>query len=558
MVAGWRSCVFAGLVAAMPFAAAAQIPSSEQPGRQQQRFIEELAPKAKAAGPIISLPSTGIPPGAASIALVVDDIRITGATVYSATDLRPLYVGLIGHRVTLAAIYNLAQQITAKYGKDGYVLSRAIVPPQNLDPKGAVVTIRVIEGYVDKVEWPLSLQRYRDFFSDYAAKITADRPANIKTITRYLLLAGDLPGIRVSSTFKASADNSGASTLIVQATEKPIDVDARIDNRGTEARGPWEFLTSATFNNLFGRHEAFTASYAGALETNELQYAALNYHQVLNSEGLTAFADGSYSWGKPGTAPLIALDFASQSLAVDTGLSFPVIRSREKNLTLSGLVFLSNDEGDILAAPNSDDRLRGVRFKADFDSADSANGTNQGSVIFSQGIDGLGSTENGNPLASRANGRVDFTTIEGTISRVQSLTHGFSVRGALQGQYAFTPLVASEECSYGGKDFGRAFDPSEITGDSCWSASGEFRVDLPVAPNPFFTTGQLFTFIDYGSIHRIAPSAGTPTNQDGSSAGFGLRLARKDNFNADISAAKPLSGRVDDGWRYFLTASAHY
>ena len=57
-------------------------------------------------------------------------------------------------------VYSLAQKITAKYGNDGYVLSRAIVPPQNLDPSGAIVTIEVIEGYVDKVEWPPSVARY--------------------------------------------------------------------------------------------------------------------------------------------------------------------------------------------------------------------------------------------------------------------------------------------------------------------------------------------------------------------------------------------------------------
>jgi hemolysin activation/secretion protein len=556
----WLRCVTGIAFAALCLSeasAASPIPPSEQPGTEQQRFIEELAPKATAAGPTISLPSTGIPAGAASIMLVVKAVHIVGGTVYPA-ELDALPAGLIGHKITLAAVYNLAQQITAEYGKDGYVLSRAIVPPQDLDPKGAVVTIRVIEGYVDKVEWPASLGRYRDFFSDYAAKITGERPANIKTITRYLLLAGDLPGIAVTSSFRASADNSGASTLVVQATEKPLDAAARIDDRGTAARGPWEFLTSATVNNLFGQHEALTVTYAGAVQTNELQYAALNYRQVLNSEGLTGFVDGSYSWGNPGTATLIALDFASRSLDVDAGLSLPLIRSREENLTLSGLFFLENDEGDILAAPDSDDRLRGLRFKANFDSVDRFNGTNQAIVTFSQGIDGLGSTENGNPLASRANGRVDFTKIEGTVSRVQPLVAGFSVRGALEAQYAFTPLLASEECSYGGGDFGRAFDPSALVGDTCWAASGELRFDLPIAPNPLVTLAQLYAFIDYGSLHNIAPSSGTPMDQEGSSAGVGLRLAENNTFKADLSAAKPLSGAPDDDWRYFLTASAHY
>ena len=35
----------------------------------------------------------------------------------------------------------IAQRLTAKYGNDGYVLTRAVVPPQELSPDGAVVRI---------------------------------------------------------------------------------------------------------------------------------------------------------------------------------------------------------------------------------------------------------------------------------------------------------------------------------------------------------------------------------------------------------------------------------
>ena len=77
------------------------------------------------------------------------------------------------------------------------MLSRAIVPVQELDPNGAVVKIQVVEGYIETVEWPRDLlARYRDFFTYYGAQITAERPVNIRTIERYLLLAGDLPGLK--------------------------------------------------------------------------------------------------------------------------------------------------------------------------------------------------------------------------------------------------------------------------------------------------------------------------------------------------------------------------
>ena len=155
-------------------------------------------------GPVVSLPSTVAPPGADKVKLLIRAVRITGSTVYSQHQLKALYANLIDHAATLATVYEIARRITAKYGRDGYVLSRAVVPPQRLNPKGAVVHIQVLEGWINKVEWPKKLARYRDFFSDYAARITAERPVNIKTIERYLLLANDLPGLKFATTLKPS------------------------------------------------------------------------------------------------------------------------------------------------------------------------------------------------------------------------------------------------------------------------------------------------------------------------------------------------------------------
>src|SRR5256885_2072674 len=126
-----------------------------------------------------------------------------------------------------------------------YVWSRAVVPPQNFGRHGAVVRIQVVEGYVDNVIWPVEkLARYRDFFTDYTNRIVADRPANIRTLERYLLLANDLPGLKFATTLKPSPVHPNASILIVEVKEKMLDGMARVDNRGSKARGPWEYLGS--------------------------------------------------------------------------------------------------------------------------------------------------------------------------------------------------------------------------------------------------------------------------------------------------------------------------
>jgi hemolysin activation/secretion protein len=481
-------CVFLALAclwlaASLLFCApvfAQNIPGSAQPGRERFQFEQQPTPQAQPVGPRVNLPSTVAPEGAQKIKLSIRAVKIEGSTVYNPDELRVLYQDLIGHEVTLQAVYDLAQRITAKYGIDGYVLSRAIVPPQDFARRNATVRIEVIEGYIDHVVWPEKLAQYRDYFTHYAAMITSDRPSNVRTVERYLLLAGDLPGLKFSTSLKASEKNPKAATLFVEVAYKPVDVLARIDNRGAAGRGPLEYLGSVTANNWFGQHDALTLTYAGVYPTQELLYAAANYRQVLTAEGLAAFVNFSDGWGKPGTPTLEQLQFKTKTLYLDTGMSFPVIRSRERNLSFTGLMFGSNSNSDTLGQLFNDDRLRGVRAKVDADMADFLGGINLLNVTASKGFDGLGSTQNGNPFASRLDGRVDFSKFEFLATRTQPLFGGpFSTYLAGYGQYATTSLLTPAQCSYGGRYFGRAYDPSDILADSCYMGAAELCFDIP-------------------------------------------------------------------------------
>jgi hemolysin activation/secretion protein len=555
MLAGARAIAAAVAMVCVSFAAVAQVvpsgaqlvPPSDQPGRERERFERPPVPLAQPGGPTIAVPGIEAPPGAAETTLVIRQIHIVGATVYSAAQLAPLYADLIGKKVTLQSVYDVAQRITAKYGGDGYVLSRAIVPVQDLDPNGAVVKIQVVEGYVESVEWPPQLSAYRDFFTYYASKISAERPVNIRTIERYLLLAGDLPGLKFKNSIKPHPSKVGAAILVVEVTTKPIDFFNRVDNRGTPARGPLQFLNGTTFNNFFGGHEALTLTSAGAFKTRELQFYGANYRQVLNPEGLTYFAAASYGFGHPGTEELEFLNYRTRSFYAETGLSYPIIRARERNLSVSGLWFWSNDRGIFLDLPDDPpstrDRMRGARVRVEGDSADATGGINQLYFVFSQGVRGLGATQNGQDLASRANGRVDFSKMELTVSRLWPLPMlpGLSSLVAIYGQYAMTPLLVSELCGYGGRLFGRGFDPSQFVGDSCLEALYELRYDIPIQLQALTQT-QLYGFFDKGYLHNLAPVPGTFTSVDAASFGAGLRLGWLNAITADLTVTQVAQG----------------
>ena len=567
-----RALLAAALAATLvSFATFAQVPIQSPGNRVRERFIEPPPPQSQPRGPSILLPGAAPPSGAEKLTVNIRDICIRGSTVYTKEQLAPLYADMIGHDVPVIALYDLAKRITARYGNDGYVLSRAVVPPQSLAPHGAVPCLQIIEGYVDNVEWPAAVAKYRDFFTDYTAKIIAQRPANVHTIERYLLLASDLPGLHFSASLKPSKTHEGAATLVVALVEKRLDLFGRFDNRGTPQRGPNEFLVGASFNNFLRIHEAFNVNFASVEpHTQELKYFAANWREVLTSEGLFAFVNASYGYGRPGTEPLLLLDLRTASTYVESGLAMPAIRTREKNLTLSALMFMSDGESDIspggVFAQLTQDRLRGFRMRADGDWADRFLGINQFNFTYSQGVEGLGGSRNNADLmdavpTSRQFGRVDFEKIEATLSRTQPLIGRFSAFGSIYGQYAFNPLLVPEQCSYGGRFFGRAFDPSDFLGDHCFEALTEFRYDVPKFA-PTVDQVQLYTYADYGRLWLLAPagnslSFGTQANVSAASAGAGVRFAVLNAFSADLQVAKAIHGPRDDT-RFFFILAAKY
>ena len=170
--------------------------------------------------------------------------------------------------------------------------------------------------------------------------------------------------------------------------------------------GRYQFLVSPTFNNLLGQHEQFNVAYAGVTQIDELQFVALAWRQVLTSEGLGVFANASYSWGRPGTQALRTPRLPDREHGRRGRLLRSVhplprsqrdadrpSRSSSDNYSHTNLDFFN---------PFQVDRLRGARSRVDADVADKLNGINQFSVTVSRGLDGLGSTSNGNPVGQPA------------------------------------------------------------------------------------------------------------------------------------------------------------
>jgi len=137
---------------------------------------------------------------------------------------------------------------------------------------------------------------------------------------------------------------------------------------------------------------------------------------------------------------------------------------------------------------------------------------------------------------------------------------------AFTGQYAGTQLLSPEEFGLGGRTFGRAFDPSEKTGDHGFAVSAELRYTIDEFKLPFLDIPaglQAYGFGDWGRVYHIDSNTRKPFEAL-ASAGAGLRFNFGPNLSGQVEGAVPLFGRVaasgteGTNWRVFFIVSARY
>jgi hemolysin activation/secretion protein len=109
-----------------------QVPPSVSPGIQERRL--EQPPMPRAVPPIVvpETPLQGPPPGADEIKVTLTGVSLSGNTAFSEAELAPLWERYLGREVTLAELWAIPAAITVHYRNAGYVLSRALIPPQEI------------------------------------------------------------------------------------------------------------------------------------------------------------------------------------------------------------------------------------------------------------------------------------------------------------------------------------------------------------------------------------------------------------------------------------------
>jgi len=499
--------------------------------------VPEKAPPRVRVAPLAG----GAPAGADQIKVDFKGLLIEGATVYSTDELEAFYRELIGTQITLARIFQIAEQIQAKYHADGYLITRVVVPAQSA--AGGIFRVQVIEGFVSSISVEGDIGGVRERIEAQLQPIIGERPVNTRTLERYLLLANDVPGITLRGVLRPGVGEVGASELVVQVDRKPFDGFVVVNNRGSKFTGAWRTSVSFRKNASTWLGESIGVI-LGKSEANEQNFLQLTYSQNVGNDGVTFNAIASYGRQTPGFT-LKSLDIETESLFGRGSFTYPWIRSRRKNVFLNAGFDAIRSDVETLGVQTSQDQLRVLHGTATTDLVDRFGVRSTFSLGIRQGLPILGASENGTLGRSRVEGVNDFTLFNAGAARRQPLFGDVALWLTAKGQYSFDTLLSDEECRLGGERFGRGYDPSEIAGEDCLAFTAELQYSgrNPFPPPTTLLPGfQAYAFYDVGAVWNSDTLAEPKSSL--ASAGIGIRLQVVKDLFLDFEIAKPLTREV--------------
>lgn len=543
-----------------PISAHAQVQAPRvpqvDPGRVDQRLRErrDLPPVSPVEVP--QLPQQEAGPET-NLSVTLREVRFEGATSVPIETLDAIAQPYLDREMPLSGVFQLAEAVTAEYRRRGFVLSRAVVSPQRIE--NGVLTVQVLEGYIAGVTIEGDAGGYRPFLEQYTAPVTASRPTDGRVLSRGLLLARDLKGIDIRSVITPSTTLPAAADLNLVVERRPVEAFYAVDNRGSRWLGPVQFYGGVTFNDGLGLGERISAAVVVAPEDRELGFVSLDYDQPLGGSGLRFNGFFSYTLTEPGEE-LSVLGIEGQSTTAGFGIEYPFIRSRELNVVGRTLFTVRNAESsNELVDPIFDDHLRTLTADVGGNYADPTGALNSARLAVVSGFSVFDGTVLTDPDKSRATGTGVFIRVNFEMSRVQPLVGGVYLQAAIAGQWSSDSLLASEEFGLGGTYYGRAFDPSEITGDKGLAAKIELFKTISLDG---VSSIEPYIFYETGFVRQIDPLPAEPVRSELGSAGIGVRIAADDNWAASLEYAQPferdIASRGDRDARLFFSISAAF
>jgi len=503
----------------------------------QQLNPVPAGPKTSGIDNVFAAPEPGpCPLRESDLSFVLKSVEFTGADGIKAARLAGSYSELIGQKVKVDKVCEIRDRAAAALFSAG-ILARVEIPSQRI--ADGHLRLEVIEARIVSVHFHGDAGPAEAKIEGYLEHLRAMVPFDLGVAQRYILLAREVPGVRVYAAIRPSAEGRGAVDLEVTATRTPVEAAANVENYGSRELGPWSVLTRGDVSALTPLGDRTSLVLYTTFDGREQRVYQLLEELRPGDEGIVLNGSVSYSTTHPG-GDLANVDLYGDAVDAVFSVSYPIIKTQTRNLGVTGGFEYVDERTDLTGGGVLfDDRLRVFFARAHAD----ANGVfldrpwEAGADLeLRKGVDILGASHAGQTTLSHIGANPD--------AFVQRLTGHASFRAgplvevyaAATAQDADSPTLTFEQLAVGNLTYGRGYDPSSVAGDRGVAGSVELRIG-PFSPvRDLIITGYGFFDAAYAKYIDLIGNATTVR-----STGGGLRFSYRDKYNLDILYAKPLN-----------------
>ncbi len=503
---------------------AASLPALAQQTSLQENARQLPQPRTGTAPALQPAPAAA-PVQAGGQQVLLRRVVVTGNSRIGSDALLAAIGPVEGKSFDFAGLAALAGRVTAYYQQAGYPFARAYLPQQDLS--SGELRVEVLEGRYGKVAAhgePAFTTGAQGFLSalPHGDIIESGR------LERVTLLLDDQPGVRTVPLVRPGEEVGTGDLLVEVQRDHRYRGEAGLDNYGTRATGRMRAHASVDVDSPFMLGDQIAAQ---ALYTEEgMWFGSLAYSAPLGYRGLRGRASYTHSYydlagsfaalGARGTADVASL-----------GLSYPIVRSQVRNLTLSASVDhkrLHDRQDATLTDTQKSSTVVPVTLSFDVRDQFLHAGITFGALSWTRGKLGMnGDTQAVDAASARSAG--SFNRFNLDLARIQSLNERVDVYARVSAQWTGHNLDSSEKLGLGGVNGVRAYPNGEGYGDMGWVAQTEVRYAVgAVVPYLFYDAGRV-------TLNK-SPWTTLDNHRSLGGGGIGLRYAR-DAWTAGVTVA---------------------
>lgn len=492
--------------------------------------------------------------------VTIHGVEISGNTTVRGRVLRRILRSYLDRPLSMKELKEMCTLIQRKYAEEGYFLTRAYLPPQEIQ-KG-VLQIKVIEGKLGEVTVIGNRFYSTKFIARHFDKFK-EKPIHYDKILRTLFLLDENSDLDVGAVFKKGTQFGTADLILRVSDKRPLHLTQDTNNYGSDHTTHQRTGTRFDYGNLVMDGDFLTLIGVLGSPVSHLNFADMIYHAPVNTIGTSL--DISYLCANFKTDKVDHIRYVGRSHIGGIKLNQAMHRTRRLNTDLFSSFDVKQIQNFGGGRRTSYDKLRVLTGGISIDYVDGWKGRNLFNLSAGWGIPGI---FGGSSAKSSDNSRVgaggQFIKVNGGWKRLQELPWDCFLLMNGVFQFSFDKLPLPEELYIGGVDTVRGYPLAVGLGDNGYYGTLEFHAPLPfvhayrVPWSKKITWGkflQFVGFVDIGQtfsigseiLRELAPDDDKKTHFDDRvmllSAGPGVRLYGPWKLEWSFDVGFPLTAR---------------